>query len=169
MSTPVKLERTMSNVSIKSVHRDSIHLSPQIPRTPRRRRSRSPSRSRSRSRNSSKVSRHNTDALSNNHSKLTDSPTFLNVSLSQPESPTFLNVLLPQPDTGIENSDRYLSCSPPGHNTLLATESDTRGNLSAPPSLERTVLTITIIRSNSSHNRLCISNGKLRSDKTALK
>ncbi|CAG8547393.1 20543_t:CDS:2, partial [Gigaspora rosea] len=182
MSTPVKLERnhsTMSNISIKSVRltdepplpivvsppspglrpldnnsRDSIHLSPHIPSTPRRRRSRSPSRSRSRSRNSSKVSidsievrkvhsseKHfeviviNTDALSNNHSKLTDSPTFLNVSLPQPDSPTFLNVPSPQPDTGIENRDRDLSCSPPGHNTLLATESDTRGYLSAPPSL----------------------------------
>ncbi|CAG8501769.1 21885_t:CDS:10 [Dentiscutata erythropus] len=128
----------IDNNSCDSIH----HLSPHspTPSSPRRRRSRSPSRSRSLSRSSSKVGidsievhqvhfpeNHidviviNTDALSN-HQKLTDSPTFLNVPL-------------PQLDTGNENRDRDLSCLPPGHTTSVATESDTRGYLSAPPSL----------------------------------
>ncbi|CAG8854157.1 41684_t:CDS:2, partial [Gigaspora margarita] len=71
---------------------DSIHLSPQIPSTPKCRHSRSP----------------------------------------------ITNIFKCSIDTGIENSDRYLSCSPPDHNTLLATESNTRENLSVPLSLERT-------------------------------
>ncbi|CAG8564857.1 13745_t:CDS:1 [Racocetra fulgida] len=118
---------------------DSIHLTPHTPSTPRRRRSCSPSRSRSLSRSSSKIGvdsievhqvhspdRHidviviNTDALSNNQ-KLTDSPTFLSV---------------PSPHSDVENRDRDLSCSPPGHMTSMATESDAKGyHLSAPLSL----------------------------------
>ncbi|CAG8598790.1 5394_t:CDS:2, partial [Scutellospora calospora] len=89
----------------------------------------------------------NTDALCNN-SKLTDSPTFLsvpsprtdsptflNVPSSRTDSPTFLNVPSPRSDIGVENRDRDLSCSPSGHTLSVATESDTRGYLSAPPSL----------------------------------
>ncbi|CAG8454272.1 13435_t:CDS:10 [Cetraspora pellucida] len=118
---------------------DSIHLTPHPSSTPRRRRSRSPSRSRSLSRSSSKIGvdsievhqvhspdKHidviiiNTDALSNNP-KLADSPTFLSV---------------PSPHSEVENRDRDLSCSPPGHMTSVATESDAKGyHLSAPLSL----------------------------------